>query len=325
MDAKLQDIISCLSNEMKVFEDMFKENFFSKDNLLGRLLSYEESLKGKRIRPLLIFLIAKTFGNITLQTYRSAIIIELLHTASLLHDDVIDDSMIRRQKQTINSLFGNKIAILVGDYLYGKALATIKTQEDFLLMDIFSRIAIQLPQGELKEEEINSDKSTDLEAYLQIIHYKTASLISAGAECGARSCQNPNVDLEEISLLGKNIGMAFQIRDDILDYTIDNEMGKGVGNDIREKRVTIPYIYYLNTLEEKKREEKIELFFDSNKTNSEISRIIEEVNRSGAIQKAMKLQEEYSSSALKIVDAMPLNEYSVQLRSLVQYLTIRNE
>jgi octaprenyl-diphosphate synthase len=325
MDAKLKDIISCLSKEMEIFEEKFKENFVSSDNLLGGLLNYENAKKGKRIRPLLIFLIAKTFGQITLQTYRSAIIIELLHTSSLLHDDVIDESLTRRDKRTINSLFGNKIAILVGDYLYGKALATIETKEDFSLMDVFSRIALQLPQGEIKEEETNKDKSIDFEAYMQIIYYKTASLISAATECGARTCGNESVDREKLALLGKNIGMAFQIRDDILDYTPSNKMGKGVGNDIRERKITIPYIYYLNTLSEEKKEESMEEFFALEKTEQEINNIIDKVNKSGAMDKAIELQERYSKAALEIVDSMPLNEYSVALRALVQYLTIRNE
>lgn len=325
MDAKLKDIISCLSKEMEIFEQKFKENFISSDNLLGGLLNYENAKKGKRIRPLLIFLIAKTFGQITLQTYRSAIIIELLHTSSLLHDDVIDESLTRRDKRTINSLFGNKIAILVGDYLYGRALATIETKEDFSLMDVFSRIALQLPQGEIKEEEVNKDKSIDFGAYMQIIYYKTASLISAATECGARTCGNENVDREKMALLGKNIGMAFQIRDDILDYTLNNKMGKGVGNDIRERKITIPYIYYLNTLTEDKKEESVEEFFAIDKTEEQINNIIDKVNKSGAIDKAIELQEKYSKAALEIVDSMPLNEYSVALRALVQYLTIRNE
>ena len=310
---------------MQEFETLFNNCFSSEDKLLNDILVYTNSMKGKRIRPLLIFLTAKTFGNITEQTFRSAVIIELLHTASLLHDDVIDNSGLRRNNRTVNALFGDKAAILVGDYLYGKALATIKTEEDFLLMNVFSRIALQLPQGEIKETDVTFNKDTDLSTYLNVIYYKTASLISAATECGARTCRNPNINVQEMTLLGENIGMAFQIRDDILDYDENNLMGKGLGNDIKEKKITLPFIYYLETLDKKRKEEMIELFFSDNKSDEDIHSIIDNVRKSGVIEKSIERQKEYSEKALKCVDTMPLNDYSVQLRALVQYLTIRKQ
>ena len=325
MDIKLQNITSGLLEEMAKFEKLFKANFSSSDELLNNVLTYTYSLKGKRIRPLLAFLIAKIFGKVTDQTFRSAVIIELLHTASLLHDDVIDNSKLRRNNQTINSLFGDKTAILVGDYLYGKALATISTKEDFILMDVFAKIALQLPRGEIKETDVTTNKDTDLTTYLKVIHYKTASLISAAVECGARSCQNPDMDINELVLLGGSIGMAFQIRDDILDYDESNLAGKGLGNDIREMKITLPFIYYLETLTEKGKSEMLELFFDTNKEDRDVKTIISKVCESGAIERTIEKQKEYSDKAFKIIDNMPLNDYSVDLRALVQYLTIRNQ
>ena len=325
MDNKLKDITLCLADEMAEFENLFSKCFFTDDKLLNSILAYTCSLKGKRIRPLLIFLIAKTFGKVTDQTFRSAVIIELLHTASLLHDDVIDNSLLRRNNQTVNALFGDKAAILCGDYLYGQALATIKTQEDFNLMDVFARIALQLPQGEMKETDVTANKDLDITSYLSVIHYKTASLISAAAECGARTCGNQNLNYSNIATLGQNIGMAFQVRDDILDYDENNSMGKGLGNDIREKKITLPFINYLQTLNTNQKEETVEFFFSDNKAQSDIENFIRLVNQSGAVEKTYKMQKEYSDKALKEVDLMPLNDYSVNLRALVQYLTIRNQ
>lgn len=325
MSSKLQDITLCISDEMVTFEKMFKDNFFSEDALLNNILAYAKDLKGKRIRPLITFLTAKIFGNITEQTFRSAIIIELLHTASLLHDDVLDNSKLRRGSQTINSLFGDKTAILIGDYIYGKALATLKTKEDFILMDIFSRIALQLPQGEIKETNITTNKDIQLHSYLKVIYYKTACLIKAATECGARTCQNSNLDLDSLALLGENIGIAFQIRDDILDYDINNLTGKGIGNDIREKKITLPFIYYLQTIDDKTKDEMMNLFFSDKKTDNDIQLILGAVMQSGAIDKTVSLQKEYSQKALQTVDGMPLNDYSISLKALVKYLTIRDK
>lgn len=325
MDNRLEDIIECLQQPMQQFKEAFDKNFHTDDALLNTILAHTNSLKGKRIRPLLVFLIAKTFGDITPQTLRAAVIIELLHTASLLHDDVIDSSKIRRNKTTVNALFGDRPAILVGDYLYGKALATIKTQEDFNLMDVFARIALNLPAGEIKETDITNGKDTSIESYSKVIYYKTASLICAATECGARSCGNKDVNLQEIAELGEHIGMAFQIRDDILDYDANNLMGKGLGNDIREKKITLPFIHYLETLSDKEKDEAVDFFFGDNKSKEEIEDFIKKVNESGALQKTFKVQKDYSDKALKIVDNMPLNEYSINLRALVQYLTIRNK
>ncbi|MBO6117234.1 MAG: polyprenyl synthetase family protein [Bacteroidales bacterium] len=325
MNTKLSEITSIVQREMAEFENMFKNRFVCDNGLLNTMLAYTCSLKGKRVRPLLIFLIAKIFGKVTDQTYRSAVIIELLHTASLLHDDVIDNSQLRRKNQTVNALFGDKAAILCGDYLYGQALSAIKTQEDFNLMDVFARIALQLPLGEVEESDVTATKDVQINSYLNVIYYKTASLISAAAECGVRTCGNKDVDYLSIATLGQNIGMAFQIRDDILDYDENNSAGKGLGNDIREKKITLPFINYLQTLEGTKKEETVEFFFSDNKTQSDIENFISEVNKSGAVEKTYKMQKEYSDKALKEVDLMPLNDYSVNLRALVQYLTIRNQ
>ena len=325
MNTQLSDITLCLSDEMSEFEREFESKFHSDSVLLNGILSYTYSLKGKRIRPLLIFLTAKIFGKITPMTVRSAVIIELLHTASLLHDDVLDASGLRRHKSTVNSLFGDNAAILAGDYLYGKALSTINTQEDFLLMDVFARIATELPLGEFKETDVTAEKDTQYSTYLDVIYYKTASLISAAAECGARTCGNPVTDYALMSELGQNIGMAFQIHDDILDYDKNNFTGKGFGNDIVEKKITLPFILYLQSLNDKEKEDAVEFFFSDDKRQEDIEQFINKVNDSGAVAKALGIQKHYSDKALKIVDSMPLNDYSVNLRILVQYLTIRNQ
>ncbi|MBP3253413.1 MAG: polyprenyl synthetase family protein [Bacteroidales bacterium] len=325
MEKNLADITQCLSKELSSFENLFKDCFHSGNALLDSVLSYTSSLKGKRIRPILTFLTAEIFGKITERTFRSAVIIELLHTASLLHDDVIDNSRKRRNNSTVNALFGDRIAILAGDFLYGKALAAINTKEDFMLMDVFSKIAMLLPQGEVQETDVTNSRDLSEESYVNVIYNKTASLISAAVECGASTCMNPNVDINQLAEFGKNIGMAFQIKDDILDYDFADTVGKGTGNDIREKKITLPFIYCLQTLNEDKRNSALDLFFKDNKTDGEVQHLIRLVQDSGAVERTDKIQKDYSCKALKAVDNMPLNDYSVCLRELVQYLIIRNK
>lgn len=321
----LKEITSCIEYEMEKFEKQFNDCFSSEEELISSVLSNLMQQKGKRVRPILTFLIANIYGKVTLQTYRVAIIIELLHTASLLHDDVIDKSLLRRGKSTINSIFGDKVAILIGDYLYGKALATIKTEEDFSFMDIFSRIALKLPTGEFQESRVLKKKDFSISSYLEVIRNKTAYLIQAAVICSARSCGSKDFSLQDMESLGQNIGMAFQIKDDVLDYTLNNNAGKGIGNDIRESKITMPLIYCLNSVDSTTKEEIENIFFEKNKTDEQVTYVLKAVNDSGAVEKAIQEQQRYSKDAMRIVDNMPLNDYSVALRELVQYLTDRNK
>lgn len=326
MTRKLTEITNCIQKELKDFEEMFASCFSADNSSLDNMLKYIVSLKGKRIRPIITLLCALSFGKTTKQTFRSAIVVELLHTASLLHDDVIDQSSVRRGKKTLNARFDNHLAILVGDYLYGKALSLLQTQEDFNLMPIFGKIATDLPQGEIREDEAINKKDTSIDFYLKVIYEKTASLIEASALCGACSCEKDNeteINFQQIKELGKAIGMAFQIKDDILDYK-DNT-GKEKGIDIKEGKITIPLIYYIESVSEEEKEEILSMLYSPNKTEVMIKDLLQKVCDSGAIDRAEQAMISFSKQALNIINTFPKNIYSKSLGELVQYLTKRDK
>ena len=325
MTNKITEITNCIQKELKDFEVMFKSCFSADNSSLDNMLKYVVSLKGKRVRPIIALLCALTFGKATKQTFRSAIIIELLHTASLLHDDVIDESNIRRGQKTLNASFDSHLAILVGDYLFGKALSLLQTQEDFNLMPIFGKIAMDLPKGEIREDEATKQKDTSLDFYLKVIYEKTASLIEASVMCGITSCGNYNkkINIEQIKNFGKAIGMAFQIKDDILDYK-DNT-GKEKGIDIKESKITIPLIYYLEGVSEEEKLEVLNMLYSPNKTDEQVKTLLQKVCESGALDKAEQTMSYYSKQAINIINTFPQNIYSKSLLELVQYLTMRDK
>ncbi len=323
MSKTLSEITDCIQQELNNFEKMFSSCFSSNNSSLDSMLGYVVSLKGKRIRPIITILSALTFGKATQQTFRSAVIVELLHTASLLHDDVIDESELRRGKKTLNALRGNHSAILAGDYLYGKALSLLRTQEDFNLMPIYAKIAMDLPQGELREDEVTQNKDTSKDLYLKVIYEKTASLIEASVLCGVSSCGNKDIDVEQLQVLGKAVGMAFQIKDDILDY--HDNTGKEKGIDLKESKITLPLIYYMDSMEEKEKEEVISFLYSEEKTEEQIQALLRKVDNSGAIQRAEKTMSSYTQQALDIIRTLPVNPYSQSLSDLVQYLINRNK
>ena len=326
MTRKLTEITNCIQSKLKDFEEMFASCFSADNSSLDNMLKYIVSLKGKRIRPIITLFCALSFGKTTKQTFRSAIVVELLHTASLLHDDVIDQSSVRRGKKTLNARFDNHLAILVGDYLYGKALSLLQTQEDFNLMPIFGKIATDLPQGEIREDEAINKKDTSIDFYLKVIYEKTASLIEASALCGACSCEKDNeteINFQQIKELGKAIGMAFQIKDDILDYK-DNT-GKEKGIDIKEGKITIPLIYYIESVSEEEKEEILSMLYSPNKTEVMIKDLLQKVCDSGAIDRAEQAMISYSEQASNIINTFPKNIYSKSLGELVQYLTKRDK
>ncbi len=319
---KIEEITTCIHHDLEKFETMFSQTLSTEKSELDVLLKYLLSMKGKRIRPIITLLIAACFNKITEQTLRSAVIIELLHTASLLHDDVIDESSYRRNEKTLNALWNNKVAILTGDYLYGKALSLIKTQEDFNLMPIYAKIAMDLPKGEIEEIKYSNIKNISIDFYLKIIYEKTASLIEAAMVCGVLSCGDNNVtDNEKIRQMGYSIGMAFQIKDDLLDYS--DQTGKEKGIDIREKKITLPFLYYMETLSEQEKENTL-TFLYSNKTRKEIESLISKIVLSGAVSRAEREIRRYSSEAKNMALTLPKNIYSKSLINLIDYLTKRN-
>ncbi|MDO5759974.1 MAG: polyprenyl synthetase family protein [Bacteroidota bacterium] len=319
---KIEEITTCIHKDLNDFEKMFSDAFLQEKSALGSMLSYLSTLKGKRIRPMLTLLVAASFAQINVQTTRAAVIIELLHTASLLHDDVIDESLYRRNEKTLNAIWDNRASVLVGDYLYGKALSLIETKEDFNLMPVYAKIAMDLPKGEIREMEATNTKNGTIDRYLKIIYEKTASLIEASVMCGALSCGSKEIDMKVMQEFGHSIGMAFQIKDDLLDY-LDNT-GKEKGADIREKKMTLPFIYYMESIDKKEREETLSFLYSDKKEERQIENVIERISLSGAVERAQKDVEYYNQKARNIASHFPTNVYSTSLTKLVEYLTERN-
>ena len=245
MTTSLAYIKSPIENELKIFEDKFKDSVRSKVPLLDTIMNYIVKRKGKQMRPLLVLHCAKLFGEVNESTYRGAALVELLHTATLVHDDVVDESNMRRGFFSINALWKNKVAVLVGDYLLSKGLLLSLKNKDFKALEILSSAVEQMSEGELLQMEKARKLDITEEVYFDIITKKTASLLASCCGIGANSTGVSEEVLEDVIAMGEAVGIAFQIKDDLFDYG-DNKIGKPTGIDIIEKKMTLPLIYALN-------------------------------------------------------------------------------
>lgn len=316
----LADLRQGVEREIACFEEKFLACMPCGDDTIGALTKHVLSQKGKRLRPLISFLVAKVCGGVSEATYRAAIILELLHTASLVHDDVLDESSLRRGKPTINRIWGNKTAILFGDYIYGKCLQLIETQEDFDLLPIYSKIARELPQGELLQKELSDSQSYEEKAYFDVIDRKTASLFGASAYVGAKTAESKEDYSNSAERFGRLLGRAFQIQDDILDFDLSCKSGKGFGNDIKERKITLPLIFLLQTLEEKERKRLLDFLALEQKSEDSIKALIESVGEYGCLKKAQEQVAYYSLEAKKALLDLPNNEFREKLGQLTDCL-----
>jgi octaprenyl-diphosphate synthase len=319
---ELEHLTNCIEQELSEFERQFDTVFESEKTLLKEIINYWFAKKGKRIRPIITILVANALGKATDKTLRAAAVVELIHTASLIHDDVLDESGKRRGRQTINNLWGNSTAILLGDYLYGKCMAFIVTQEDFNLMPVYSHIATSLPKGELLQKSLYESGLTTEEDYFEVIYNKTASLLEASCELGARTSNNLTL-LSSLKEAGRNMGFAFQIKDDIFDFSLENINEKPIGNDIREKKITLPMIYYLQEVNDNSRKNIVNFIASDNKRDEGILHIIECVRDSGCLQKAQQKVEYFSKKAEETILMMPDNVYRTALLNLIKFLINR--
>ncbi|MEE0947884.1 MAG: polyprenyl synthetase family protein [Bacteroidales bacterium] len=319
----LEAISLCVKEEFVSFENRFRDCMPCGEGTIGLLTEHVLSQKGKRLRPLVSFLVAKACGQVTESTYRAAIILELLHTASLVHDDVLDESDLRRDKPTINRLWGNKTAILFGDYIYGKCLHLIETKKDFELLEIYSKVARELPQGELLQKDISESQDYGKESYFRVIDRKTASLFGASAYIGAKTATEEKDYSFDAEQFGRLLGRAFQIRDDMLDFDMSSIGGKGFGNDIKEKKITLPLIFLLESLNESDREYLLGFIAREDKTEREIKALIEAVCESDCLDKSEEEVRRYSLLAKEHLQLLPDNEYRKKLEELTDYLVLR--
>lgn len=320
----INDIKKPIAADIDAFEEKFKSSMQSSVPLLDRITHYIVKRKGKQIRPMFVFFSASICGGINESTHRGAALVELLHTATLVHDDVVDNSYQRRGFFSINALWKNKIAVLVGDYLLSKGLLLSINNGDFSLLKIVSEAVKQMSEGELLQVEKVRRMDVDEPVYYEVIRQKTASLIAACCACGAASAGTDEATIEKMRLFGEKIGIAFQIKDDMFDFGTD-DVGKPLGIDIKEKKVTLPLIYALKHCETAERKRMISLVKNHNDDPGKISQIIDFVKRTGGLQYAETQMKKYQAEAFEILNTFPDGDARRGLEQLVLFTTERTK
>jgi len=319
---KLNDIKSPVADELDIFEKKFKQAMKSKVPLLDRVTYYIVQRKGKQLRPMFVLLSAKLFGEISDKTYNAAALVELLHTATLVHDDVVDNSYYRRGFFSVNALWKNKIAVLVGDFLLSKGLLLSIDNNHFDLLKIMSQAVREMSEGELLQMEKARKLDIKEDVYFEIIRQKTATLIASACACGAASIIDDKTMIDKVHLFGEKIGIAFQIKDDLFDYG-NHEIGKPKGIDIKERKMTLPLIYALSKASSSDKRRIINIVKNENDNPKKVDEVILFVRASGGIEYATEKMKNYRQQALDILVEFPDNEARKSLNDLVLYTTER--
>lgn len=318
----MEFVTNIIGEELNIFEKKFSDAVKSNTPLLDRIMKYIIKRKGKQLRPMFVFLSAKLHAPINESTHRAAALVELLHTATLVHDDVVDESLERRGFFSINAIWKNKIAVLVGDYLLSKGLLLSTDNSDFEHLRILSEAVKQMSEGELLQIEKSRNLNLDEAIYFEIIRNKTASLLSAACAVGAWSTSKDEAISNKMKIFGEKIGIAFQIKDDLFDYGSDN-IGKPTGNDIKEKKLTLPLIYTLNNIDKSSKRKLIYIIKNENKNPQKVKELIDVVVKAGGIKYAIEKMNTYRDEALNILYEFPENEVRNALEKLVRYTTDR--
>jgi octaprenyl-diphosphate synthase len=310
---------------MDLFENKFKDSLKSNVSLLDRIMHYIIKRKGKQMRPMFVFLTAKLFGKFEENTYRAASMIELLHTATLVHDDVIDKADFRRGYFSINALWKNKIAVLVGDFLLSRGLLLAVKHEEFELLKIMSTAVQDMSEGELLQIEKARKLDITEKVYFDIIRKKTATLIAACCASGTNSVGEDKNTVETMRLFGEKAGIAFQIKDDLFDYTQSTFIGKPTGIDIREQKMTLPLIYTLNNVSKKEKNNIINIVKNHHENDKKVAELIELVKENGGLNYAEDVMIEYRNEALEILNQFDDNEARRSLELLLNYVVNRKK
>ena len=311
--------------EMELFEKKFSDSMSSNIPLLNRITHFIVKRKGKQMRPMFVFLTAKLLSNndnIDERTYRGAAVIELIHTATLVHDDIVDDSSQRRGFFSVNALWKNKIAVLVGDYLLSKGLLLSIENEDFDLLKIISVAVKEMSQGELLQIEKSRKLDITENIYFKIIKQKTASLLAACCAIGAKSVNCSSKEVLEFHKFGEYIGIAFQIKDDLFDYG-ETKIGKPIGIDIKQNKITLPLIHSLNTADNIEKKWLINIMKNKKKDMKSIKKIINKVIELGGVKYASDMMNLYKNKALKVLKTFPKSDYKDSLELMVNYVVNR--
>ena len=313
---------SILREELIIFEKEFKEAVKSQVPLLDRIMRFIVNRKGKQLRPMFVLLSAKLCGPINDSTYRAASLVELLHTASLVHDDVVDESMERRGFFSTYALWKSKISVLVGDYLLAKGMLLSLDNNDFRILQILSNAVRQMSEGELSQMEKSRSLNFSEDVYFDIIRYKTASLLASACSAGAFSSSKDEAMTEKLRQFGEKTGIAFQIKDDLFDYGSE-AVGKPTGNDIKEKKLTLPLIYTLSKVDKRLRKELIYIIKNQNKDPEKVQYVIKNVVEAGGIDYATNKMNEYKQQALDILQGFEDSDARKGLEELVNFTTGR--
>ncbi|RRQ44977.1 polyprenyl synthetase family protein [Chryseobacterium sp. SC28] len=312
-----------ISDEMKLFEQKFYESMKSNVPLLDKVTRFVVTTKGKQMRPMFVFLCAKLVGNVNEKTFRGASMIELIHTATLVHDDVVDESFKRRNFFSINALWKNKIAVLVGDYLLSKSVLLSTDNRDYDLLAVISRTIREMSEGELLQLEKARKLDITEEIYYEIIRQKTATLIAACCEVGVLSNNVDEETAKKMQLFGTYTGMAFQIKDDLFDYQTSNIIGKPVGIDIKEQKMTLPLIYTLKNASPENYKKYFSTIKRHNTDGKRVRELIDFVKSSGGMDYAIQTMKDYQQKALEILSEFPDNEAKDALKLMLDYVIRR--
>jgi octaprenyl-diphosphate synthase len=324
MSLSLDQIKEPVEKELKEFEGFFKDSMKSNVALLDTVMYYIYKRKGKQVRPILVMLTAKMLGEITNETYIGAALIELLHTASLVHDDVVDDSMKRRDFFSINALWKNKIAVLVGDYLLAKGMLLSIDGNKFEFLKILSSAVKMMSEGELLQIQKARKLDIDEDIYFEIIKNKTASLISSACAIGAASVTDDHETIKKLADYGEKIGIAFQLKDDLFDYG-DDEIGKPRGIDIKEKKMTLPLIYSLKNSSKSEKQFIINTIKNHGEDNKRVKELINMIKGKGGMDYTISMMQKYRDKANEILLSIPENPSRNSLIALSDYIINRNK
>ena len=322
---KIKDIKLPIAEEMNLFESKFQDSLKTDVSLLNKIMYYIIKRKGKQIRPMFVFLTAKLYNNITDGTYTAAALIELLHTATLVHDDVVDESNFRRGWFSVNALWKNKISVLIGDFLLSRGLLLAIEKEEFQLLKIVSRAVKNMSEGELLQIEKTRKLNITEEVYFNIIRKKTAALISACCESGAESANGTKEDIKKMRIFGEKVGIAFQIKDDLFDYTQNLKIGKPTGMDIKDKKMTLPLIYTLNKVDKETKRFIINTIKNDSKNTEKTEKIINLVKENKGLDYAEKKMNIYFQEALSLLEKFKNSEAKNSLINLVNYVVKRKK
>jgi octaprenyl-diphosphate synthase len=310
---------------MKEFERRFKSAVSSHIPLLTVVTRYVLRSKGKQMRPLFVLLTSKLIGQVTESSYTAASLIEMMHTATLVHDDVVDDSNERRGVFSINAIWKSKVAVLFGDYLLARGLLLAVEKKEFDLLEIVSNASREMSEGELVQIQKSRSLNIDTETYYEVIRKKTASLIAACTAAGAAAAGAEKEVVEKIHQMGIHIGMAFQIKDDLFDYQLHGTIGKPTGNDIKEKKFTLPLIYALNQTEAGQRKAMIRKIKHGNRSQKVVNEVIQFVNDMGGIAFAREKMDEFKKLALSNLNSFPPSDARDALHDLVEFTVSRSK